>query len=108
MFQFILLLSMFLATALAFAPAGGRFIARQQTLVMGSLLETFKFKKIMNRFTFKTLAEAIEAAGLVDAVNKDKLTIFAPTDNAFVEYILYSFCPNFSSSSWIVGKPQLC
>ena len=86
MFQFILLLSMFLATALAFAPAGGRFIARQQTLVMGTLLETFKFKKIMNRFTFKTLAEAIEAAGLVDAVNKDKLTIFAPTDNAFIEY----------------------
>ena len=66
MFRFIILLSMFFASAVAFSPAGRlqTNIARSNSLVMGTLLETFKFKKIMNRFTFKTLAEAIEAAGL--------------------------------------------
>ena len=86
MFRFIVLLCLMLATAMAFSPSGGRFIARSQSLVMGTLVETFKFKKIMNRFTFKTLAEAIEAAGLVDALNGGKFTVFAPTDAAFVEY----------------------
>ena len=41
----------------------------------------------MNRFTFKTLAECIEAAGLADALSGGKFTVFAPTDAAFVEYL---------------------
>jgi len=78
---------MFFASVLSFAPAGGRFVARANSLLMGSLVETFKFKKIMNRFTFKTLAEAIEVAGLADTLSGDKkFTVFAPTDAAFVEY----------------------
>ena len=46
MFRFVLLLSLFIASVLSFGPAGGRFVARTQTLVMGNLLETFKFKKV--------------------------------------------------------------
>ena len=83
MFKFILL-SLTLAYAAAFVSIGRSTISR--TLIMGSLPETFKFKKIMNRFTFKTLAEAIETAGLFDALSGGKLTIFAPTDAAFAEY----------------------
>jgi transforming growth factor-beta-induced protein len=35
--------------------------------------------------TFKTLIAALEAAGLTDAVKSGKLTVFAPTDEAFAK-----------------------
>ena len=34
----------------------------------------------------QTLAEAIEVAGLSEALSGGSFTIFAPTDNAFLEY----------------------
>jgi hypothetical protein len=39
-----------------------------------------------NTLSLQTLAEAIEVAGLADALSGGSFTIFAPTDNAFLEY----------------------
>lgn len=84
--RFIVTFIAILATVSAFAPSMHTTRAISKTLVMGTLPETFRFKKIMNRFTFKTLAEAIEVAGLTDALSGGSLTIFAPHDNGFAEY----------------------
>ena len=51
--RFLLLVVAFFATVSAFAPAFSAGRALSKSLIMGSLQETFKFKKIMNRFTFK-------------------------------------------------------
>jgi hypothetical protein len=55
--RFILLVVAFFATASAFAPAFSNARGWSKSLVMGSLQETFKFKKIMNRFTFKVILQ---------------------------------------------------
>ncbi|MFZ9708027.1 MAG: fasciclin domain-containing protein [Steroidobacteraceae bacterium] len=46
----------------------------------GSVLDVAKQKG-----NFNTLAKAIEAAGLQDALNQGTVTIFAPTDEAFAK-----------------------
>jgi hypothetical protein len=54
MFTVVLVILSLAATATAFAPFNaGRVMAKSNSLLMGSLPDTFKFKKIMNRFTFK-------------------------------------------------------
>ena len=54
MFSIVLIVLSLAATATAFAPFNaGRVMSKSNTLLMGSLPDTFKFKKIMNRFTFR-------------------------------------------------------
>jgi hypothetical protein len=54
MFSTVLVVLAFAATATAFAPFNAaRVMSKSNSLLMGSLPDTFKFKKIMNRFTFK-------------------------------------------------------
>ena len=54
MFSIVLVVLSLAATATAFAPFNaGRVMSKSNTLLMGSLPDTFKFKKIMNRFTFR-------------------------------------------------------
>jgi len=75
----------------AFAPMGAsppmalkaRVSTSRQTLVMGTFVEEFKFRKIANRFTFKTFADCIEQAGMAGELNGN--TVLAPTDAAFEE-----------------------
>lgn len=71
----------------AFAPmTAGRMVAKSSSVVMGSLVEVMKFKKQMNRFTFKTMAECIDAAGLTDMLSGGDYTVFACHDAGFEEY----------------------
>lgn len=57
----------------------------KSTLVMGNLVENFQHKKHFNRFTFKSLYKAIDAAGMVDMLSGGDYTVFAPSDAAFEE-----------------------
>lgn len=41
---------------------------------------------ILKTYSSQTLAEAIEVAGLGEALSGGSFTIFAPTDNAFLEF----------------------
>ena len=70
----------------AFRPLAAKASIFKTDLNMGNMIENFKFVKQFNRFTFKKFAGAIEEAGLVDMINKEGITVFAPTDAAFEEF----------------------
>ncbi|KAJ1481134.1 hypothetical protein T484DRAFT_2748758 [Baffinella frigidus] len=75
------------ALGLRKAPTAGMSTrtAPSQTVVMGTFMEEFKFRKVANRFTFKTFADCIAAAGMEGELAKGGTTVFAPTDAAFEE-----------------------
>jgi uncharacterized surface protein with fasciclin (FAS1) repeats len=75
-----------LALALGLAPSlalagggyGGERAKPDQAQATGDLVET-----AVAAGQFKTLAAALEAAGLVDTLKGGEFTVFAPTDDAF-------------------------
>ena len=78
MFRAILVLCI-VAVAFGFAPVG-RFAARSQ-VQMANIVDT-----AVGAGTFKTLAAALTAAGLVDTLKgPGPFTVFAPTDEAFAK-----------------------
>eukprot|EP00613_Pedinella_sp_CCMP2098_P000575 CAMPEP_0171621764 /NCGR_PEP_ID=MMETSP0990-20121206/16813_1 /TAXON_ID=483369 /ORGANISM="non described non described, Strain CCMP2098" /LENGTH=203 /DNA_ID=CAMNT_0012187375 /DNA_START=215 /DNA_END=822 /DNA_ORIENTATION=- len=90
MFSKALVLALAFVGAQAFTPLGGRAMAPRtasKTVVQGTFVEEFKFKKFFNRFTFKSFADCIVAAGLEDeiAAMGGEVTLFAPTDAAFAD-----------------------
>lgn len=69
MFPSFFLLLATLASCSAFMMGAQTRITKGMNLQMGTLVENFQFKKHFNRFTFKTLAKCVTAAGLVDALS---------------------------------------
>ncbi|KAJ1423357.1 FAS1 domain-containing protein [Ochromonadaceae sp. CCMP2298] len=83
--QLILAFLALCAVASAFNMGVTR-VASKGSLVMGDAFDTLQYKKIFNRFTFKTLAAAAAAAGLEETLKAaGPITIFAPTDAAFAD-----------------------
>lgn len=88
MFSKIIIALALLVGAQSFTPLpASRVLApqRQATIVQGTFIEDFKFKKQFNRFTFKTFAECLEKADMAGELAKGDVTIFAPSDAAFEE-----------------------
>jgi hypothetical protein len=115
MFRVILLVSLVLSCSAFFSTSTFRQRVGTSSLLMGNLIDNFRFVRHYNRFTFKTLYKCLEAAGLEETLAGPGpftgsnffmqlvmithaasafrsihhlpllLSVFAPTDAAFAE-----------------------
>ena len=115
MFRVILLFSLVLSCSAFFSTSTFRQRVGASSLLMGNLIDNFRFVKHYNRFTFKTLYKCVVAAGLEETLAGPGpftgstffvqrviithptsvfrcihllpllLSVFAPTDAAFAE-----------------------
>jgi hypothetical protein len=68
MFRVILLVSLVLSCSAFFSTSAFRQRVGTSSLLMGNLIDNFRFVRHYNRFTFKTLYKCLEAAGLEETL----------------------------------------